>query len=198
MNWQQPLNDGCSPITEYRIAYKINDCCSTCGNNGFNNQVSGFNNFNDYTPLSTSLGNSVGIVNTYAVVSSLGNVGRIQEGVSYSFIVMARNKYGWGPYSESVTVVALTPPSAPLSPSVAAQSSDLLQLTWTRPNDRWNYVTGYKVHVWTSNNRENVGNCLFSNPLDTKCILLLDDLRASPFNIATGNTINMKIFAMSL
>jgi len=73
----------------------------------------------------------------------------------------------------------------------------MLSLEWQRPFDRWNYVTGYKVHVWTGGNREQVGNCLFSKPQDTKCVLLLDDLRTSPFNIQTGQSISMKIFAVS-
>jgi len=90
------------------LAVRVHDCCEVCNVERGVSTVTTFN-YNDYTVLQGISQRDL----TYAVITSLGNLGRITEGGTYSFIVRARNQYGWGPYSDYATVVALTAPSAP-------------------------------------------------------------------------------------
>jgi len=61
---------------------------------------------------------------------------------------------------------------------------DLARLTWTAPYTGANYVTGFKVHVLdTRTSGEQVAKCWFENPTGTDCVMMLGDLRVSPFNL---------------
>jgi hypothetical protein len=117
------------------------------------------------------------------------------KGERYSFSVEACNAIGCGPKSASFTTVALAPPSAPIAPSAKNVGGDMLELTWTRPQDNWITISGYEVQV--NGMMSNNARCFFQEAQTTQCLLMLDHLRAAPFSIQAGQDFSMKIIANS-
>jgi len=187
LQWQQPSSDGCSPVIDYKVYYKLNDCCSQCGSgsNTFTNTITN-NNIVGFSALAQSANSG-----TFLTVQQLGSGLTVQDGSSYSFVVQARNQYGYGPYSQVVTITAAQAPSAPYNAKVNSISSAVMQVSWSRPTERWNTVTNYFVNVITSNNQKLESACLFRNTLDLSCVIVLDSLRASPFNIGNNQQFSL-------
>lgn len=68
------------------------------------------------------------------------------QGTTYQFKVRANNKYGFGSYSNIVTVLAAQEPAKPAAP-MTAWSPDNLVVTWVRPNNGGSALTGYTVKI---------------------------------------------------
>jgi len=66
----------------------------------------------------------------------------VASGINYQFRVRAKNKHGWGPFSDSVTILAAVRPEAPLD----TKSEQLLltsRLSWDLPVEHGAAVIEY-------------------------------------------------------
>ena len=69
-------------------------------------------------------------------------------GVRYYFIARAWNSAGSGPWSQTVSAVALA--GDPDTPELTATvvDDDEIKLTWTVPDDNGTPITGYELQQW--------------------------------------------------
>ena len=70
-----------------------------------------------------SLTSTTGSVTTYTVTALTG-------GTTYQFKIAATNKYGTGPYSSAVSIVAAQAPAQPAAPTVTIDSI-YVKIAWT-------------------------------------------------------------------
>lgn len=88
--WEQPFDDGCAQILDYRVYWKKDLCdqdrvCDDC-------------NINEYRILRTD----ADLSQNYLQLLDLDFFPILQEGEMYSFVIQARNAWGYGDFSEHV------------------------------------------------------------------------------------------------
>ena len=64
----------------------------------------------------------------------------LEAGKAYRFRYRAANKHGWGPYSDSVTILAADIPAAPAA-AVTSIADIFVKVAWTAPDDRSSTIT---------------------------------------------------------
>lgn len=109
---------GGSAITSYNLQYKVTGSSSS------------FISLSGEIPSSTT---------TTYVKSGL------IAGTSYDFIYRVKNIYGWGPFSNSISIKAATIPATPLAPTVTLSNGKDVLVSWTAPDNGASTITGYKV-----------------------------------------------------
>ena len=84
-----------------------------------------------------------------AVVLSHGVTSSIQVGQTYKFRYRAKNVHGWGPFSDSLNLIAARVANA-ADPVVTSNEGTHVKLSWTEPDyDGGTYLTGFKVKIKT-------------------------------------------------
>ena len=72
------------------------------------------------------------------------------EGLSFEFKIRARNKWGWGAYSATKSVVCATVPARPdMVVTEIDPTEGGFKITWVAPDYRGEVVTNYTVQVWS-------------------------------------------------
>jgi hypothetical protein len=69
--------------------------------------------------------------------------------VYYSFQIRAKNKYGWGPFSDTVTILAADEPDAPLV-ITGSQFGTSSRLSWSLPVEHGSSVIAYEITIQAS------------------------------------------------
>jgi hypothetical protein len=64
----------------------------------------------------------------------------LEAGKAYKFRYRAANKHGWGPYSDSTTILAADIPAVPAA-AVTSISDIFAKIAWTAPDDRSSAIT---------------------------------------------------------
>jgi hypothetical protein len=120
---------------------------------------------------------------TFTVSSS------IIGGTTYQFRVRAKNYWGWGSYSSTVSIKAA---KAPAQMSSAVTSIDTatggVKILWTAPNTNSDTITAYKIemldHTGTTWSQDLV-HCDGTNSViksNLYCIVPMSVLITAPFN----------------
>jgi hypothetical protein len=109
-------------------------------------------------------------------------------GGAYRFRYRAANKYGWGPYSAAVTILAADVPAQPAA--VAASITDLyVKLSWAAPAARSAPIVEYEVRIRQSDGAtftEEATYCDGSRAAIVAgryCLVPMATLRAAPYSL---------------
>ena len=78
-----------------------------------------------------------GLINSYTVTGLVADS-------NYIFTVRAKNIYGYGPFSSSITIRTSTVPHA-MSPITTTQNGTSIIVTWTAPLDGGEVIDGYEI-----------------------------------------------------
>lgn len=181
VEWSEPEFDGCSPITHYKVYFSELPCT-----NYWTNSIYNFYPEFDWVIASSSV---------EAASRRFQLNSGVYQGERYAFSVEACNFNGCSSKSHAFTTVALNPPSQPLEGTTLSIGSDLMQVKWQKPIDNWNTVTSYRVEI--NEQMNNDARCFFQHAQATECVLLLDQLRAEPFNVQSGTSFDIRVYAVS-
>jgi hypothetical protein len=119
-------------------------------------------------------------------------------GVTYKFKVRAKNKYGVGPFTATVSVQTSQAPDKPAAP-VLEVVGGYVKISWTEPTANFRPVLGYQVLIETST----VGTFVERKALcdgDAQatpkyCLVDMHDLRAAPFGLPYDRLIRAEVIA---
>ena len=101
--------------------------------------------------------------------------------------VAGRNKYGWGPYSSVVEILAAVVPTAP-APASTSQNGLYSLLTWTAPAGSGSDIQSYDIEIEASSGAfTESATCTGSDPSLTSCSVAYSELRSSDFGLTLGN-----------
>jgi len=92
----------------------------------------------------------------------------VTEGTSYQFKVRAANKWGFGNFSNVVSILAAGVPEQVTSVSTAIDpTTGGVKISWTEPDDNYDSITSYTVEVKDSGGvwQDDLTNCDGSQPL---------------------------------
>lgn len=78
----------------------------------------------------------------------------LTPGNYYQFTVTAVNEVGASEYSDTITVMAASVPSAPSSFSTVAQSTTSITISWTEPDNGGTAITDYEID-WDQGSQTN-------------------------------------------
>jgi len=129
----------------------------------------------------------------------------ISAGNNYQFKVQARNAVGASVDSSILTITAATVPGAPSAPTTTITGDEeYMVVDWSVPSDNGGLaILGYRVTVqaqdlsWQSD----LVNCDASTDSNiisaAACQIPTDVLRASPFSLLTGTSLNAKVIAFN-
>ena len=120
---------------------------------------------------------------TYSVTGS-----SITAGMTYKFRYRAINVFGWGPFSDSVDIIAAEIPDQ-MAPVIVTQIGTSVQFAWTPLSDNSNSVSQFKIEFLTSDGVTLVTDlnyCDGTNSeiiLNNYCIFPMSVFMASPYNL---------------
>jgi large repetitive protein len=143
----------------------------------------------------------VGLVSPYVQTSYTVTTG-VTTGTSFSFKVRAKNVYGWGPYSDSTSIIASQAPAQPQVPTTEIVGTDA-EISWTAPADNGEAITAYEVLVLESDGTtftEESTSCDGSDSAVVaalSCTIPLATLRASPYSLTLGELVRVKVRAIN-
>lgn len=119
-------------------------------------------------------------------------------GVTYKFKVRAKNKYGYGPFTATVSVQTSQAPEQP-APPVLEVVGGYVKISWTEPTANFRPVLGYQVLIETSAAGtfiERKALCDGDAQATPKyCLVDMHDLRAAPFGLTYDTLIRAKVLA---
>jgi len=136
-------------------------------------------------------------VTTYTVTSG------IVSGTTYQFKVRAKNYWGWGDFSSTVSVLAASAPSqmAAATTSIDASTGGV-KIEWVEPSSNGAPIAAYLIEIQdvTTAWRTETSNCDGSNPsiLTNKyCIIPMATLSAPPFLLTFDSLISVRVSAQN-
>lgn len=130
----------------------------------------------------------------YTIVSSL------TAGTLYNFKIVAVNKYGVGPDSNSISVMAGQKPDPAAAGPIVTLTGMYVQITWDAATDNHVPVTAYKVQIQAkdSSYSEQLTDCDGSKSATVtarSCLVPMVSLRVTPFNLEYLDKVIVKIAA---
>lgn len=125
-------------------------------------------------------------------------------GTNYQFRVRAKNYWGWGSYSATVTIKASTVPDQMAAAVTSIDSTTGgVKIEWTAPNSNSDAITAYKIEIldttdttWT----EDTTNCDGTNTLiksNLECIIPMSVIIASPYSYTYGELVKVRVSAFN-
>jgi hypothetical protein len=120
-------------------------------------------------------------------------------GVTYQYRVAAENKYGVGPYSDVLSVVAAQAPAAPDAPTTTLETS-YIKIAWTAPFANYAAIDAFAITIidGTGAYVEETSVCDGSDATvqaNRYCLVPMTALWAAPFSLAQGTTVTAKVAA---
>ena len=117
----------------------------------------------------------------------------LTPGQGYLFRLRAENVYGWGPYSNEVTVYAAGLPSQPTDVTTEIISTDV-RIRFVAPTNDAAPITSFKILIKQSDGTftEDTTNCNGATvqvKTDSGCDIPLTTLRASPYLLTYGDLV---------
>jgi len=101
--------------------------------------------------------------------------------------------------SSSLVILSAYVPAQPVAPSTSIDANTVV-VTWTEPSDNGSEITHYQIVFKdsTGDYLTELIQCDGSTPAiytGLECTVLLDTLTASPFNLALGDSIDVRVTA---
>jgi hypothetical protein len=117
----------------------------------------------------------------------------LTTGKDYMFRVRASNSFGWGEYSDSVTITADEVP-AQITPIVSSVETINVRIAWSLPStDNGAAIEEYRIYIIAQD-----GSIVIScDGQDTElvqsttpsCIVFMSDLRQIPYSLTQGDLV---------
>lgn len=142
------------------------------------------------------VGYSTPYLHNYLTVTS-----GVTAGGLYVFRYRAKNMYGWGPFSEPVTLKAARQPEQITPPPVTVIENSYVKITWDYPEDNADSVVEYEILLRGGDYAKfflETTFCDGKNPavvLMRYCHVPMTTLRAEPFNLKFQDYIVVKVRA---
>lgn len=129
----------------------------------------------------------------------------ISTGTAYKFKVQARNAVGLSGDSSEFSVIAATVPGTPSAPTTSITGDEIyMTVDWTIPTNNGGVsVLGYRLEVLGSDLawHKDLVNCDAATSQaiidSTSCQIPTDVLRASPFTISQGTSLQARVIAFN-
>jgi len=124
----------------------------------------------------------------------------VTAGALYNFKYRARNVYGWGDFSDEVTLKAARQPEQML-PVQTLIENNFVKISWDYPNDNSDTVNEYEVLIRESDLNTYKSEILYcdgrSQAIIQKryCLIPMTVLRAAPYSLQFQNYLAVKIRA---
>ena len=118
-------------------------------------------------------------------------------GTTYGFELRAYNKYGPGLFTAQVSMMTSQAPDTPAAPTITVVGAHV-EIAWTAPVANFSPVLGYKILIQTKAGTylESTAMCDGeAQALVHYCLVAMDDLRASPFNLAYHDLVVAEVLA---
>lgn len=121
------------------------------------------------------------------------------SGQAYVFRVRARNKWGYGPYSETVSIQASTNPQRQQSAPVTQNFESSVLISWAKPEEKGAPIEEYEVMILTHDGVESSTEPLACNGADQEvvaarsCVIPLVNLRSEPFLLDYPMVVRAKV-----
>lgn len=146
------------------------------------------------------LGSSTDSLVTQFIVTS-----GIVQGNYYQFRIRAKNKWGWSPVSPIFSIQASSVPDKVAVPVTSITSDGQVQITWTRPNDRSNAITQYKIEIQSATDsslwQESVATCDGSNAAIVTarvCKVPMETILEAPYSYTLNQVIAVRVSAFNM
>jgi len=124
----------------------------------------------------------------------------VTAGGSYKFRYRASNKYGWGPFSDEVSILAASVPDQVAQPTTSI-SNTFVKISWTEPTTNSAAITAYDIVIKESDGSTftaDTSNCdgtAAAIVLNKYCFVPMSTLRGSPFSLPFRATVAVKVRA---
>lgn len=147
-------------------------------------------------------GNGVYIVIANQVFQTFYRATGLLFGTTYKFRVEAKTSYAYSTYSEVLTLLCATKPLQPELPQTTI-STNTCVINWLAPSGQGSPIISYKVQIRT----KGLDFILDTNVCDggspysistLSCIVPLDTLRATPYNLEYNDGIWARVIATNL
>lgn len=124
----------------------------------------------------------------------------LTSGIIYEFKIESRNSYGYSELSDPITLLAAFKPDAPITVGTANYLNQVV-VTWSMPVTNGSPITGYRIYIQEHNSgaftQESVecDGTLTTTINDRTCSILLETLKASPYNLVKDEEVYVKVIA---
>lgn len=150
--------------------------------------------------------NQGSVVNTWVelttpnnLVTSFTQTSGFTPGTTYSYRLRAKNSYGYGPYSSTVSI---TPASAPSQIATATTTVDTVyaKIAWAEPASNGASITGYRVYIQQKSGSYRLEStyCSESDATVTAnkyCLVPMSELTGSNYLLVRGDLVVAKVQA---
>jgi len=115
----------------------------------------------------------------------------LTQGANYQFRARASNSFGWGDFSDVVTILADDVP-AQIAPVTTLVQNIYANISWSLPStDHGSPITEYAVYIFGVSGLQQSRSCDGSDheiviSLKPSCLVPFTELRADPFNLTQG------------
>lgn len=136
----------------------------------------------------------VGYTSAYALTEYVATTG-VVPGAEYAFRVRAYNAHGWGALSTTTAITASAAPDKMDAPTTVIQDETNVRVEWVAADANSDPLDEYEILILASDGvtyAEETTSCVGSDsgPLtNSYCDIPLANLRASPFNLAQGDSV---------
>jgi len=134
---------------------------------------------------------------------SFGVTSSIQVGKTYLFKYRAKNIHGWGPYSDSLSLIAARVADEADS-VVTSNEGTYVKISWTEPAyDGGTYLTGFRILIKTASDsfEEDLANCDARDQTvkaNQFCLIPMITLRNAPFSLSLAELVAAKVISLNL
>jgi hypothetical protein len=119
-------------------------------------------------------------------------------GTTYKFQVRAINKYGVGPFTNSISVQTSQPPAQPAAPKLEVVGG-YVNISWTEPFANYKPVLDYQILIETSVTNTFIERKALCDgaiqAVNKYCLVDMHDLRAAPFGLTSTTLVRAKVLA---
>ena len=124
----------------------------------------------------------------------------LQTGFDYRFRVRASNSFGWGPYSEEVTIRADEVP-AQAAPVTSTVETSNVRISWEQPStDNGSAIQEFRLFIQTSDSAyvdafelcDGTDSDIVSSNAPS-CVIPMIALRAVPYSLTKGSIVRAKV-----
>ena len=116
-------------------------------------------------------------------------------------MVRASNIYGWGLYSNQITIIASDVPGEVSIPTVSYGAGTYVNISWISPTSNGESIISYEIEVLSSDGitfYQDTTDCngnITTIVTDLYCEIPMATLTATPYSLAFGSLIQAKVRA---
>jgi len=124
----------------------------------------------------------------------------LTQGVDYQFRIQASNSFGWGPFSDVVTIRTDNVP-AQIVPVITTIESIYVRISWNPPSNNYGSpVLAYRVRIlgvdgitFTESATCNGTDSNIVSSATPSCLISISELRLAPYSLTEGMLIQATV-----